>query len=34
MTSSDLWDEQTAARYDDSSAHMFMPDVLDPTVAF
>jgi len=28
VTSGDLWDEQTAARYDDSSAQMFMPEVL------
>jgi len=34
MTSSDLWDAATAARYDDSSAHMFAPDVLDPAVEF
>ncbi len=34
MTSSDLWDEQTAARYDDSSARKFAPAVLDPAVAF
>ncbi len=34
MTSSDLWDAETAERYDDSSAFMFAPDVLDPAVAF
>lgn len=34
MTSSDLWDAETAARYDESSAHMFAPDVLDPAVEF
>lgn len=34
MTSSDLWDAETGKRYDDSSAFMFAPDVLDPTVAF
>ncbi|MEV0457369.1 class I SAM-dependent DNA methyltransferase [Catellatospora methionotrophica] len=34
MTSSDLWDEDTAARYDDVSAEMFAPDVLDPAVDF
>lgn len=34
MTSSDLWDAETAARYDDSSAHMFAPDVLEPAVEF
>ncbi len=32
MTSSDLWDEATAERYDESSAPMFAPDVLDPAV--
>ncbi len=32
MTSSDLWDADTAARYDESSAQMFAPHVLDPTV--
>lgn len=32
MTSSDLWDADTAARYDQSSAAMFAPEVLDPTV--
>jgi SAM-dependent methyltransferase len=34
MTSSDLWDADTARRYDDSSAHMFAPDVLGPAVEF
>jgi SAM-dependent methyltransferase len=34
MTSSDLWDAETAIRYDDSSAHMFAPEVLDPAVDF
>ena len=34
MTSSDLWDTETAEQYDDSSAFMFAPDVLDPAVAF
>jgi len=34
MTSSDLWDEETALRYDDTSAEMFAPDVLDPAVDF
>lgn len=34
VTSSDLWDVETAERYDDSSAFMFAPDVLDPAVAF
>ncbi len=32
MTSSDLWDAETAERYDEASADMFAPDVLDPTV--
>ena len=34
MTSSDLWDAETAARYEESSAHMYAPDVLDPAVEF
>ena len=34
MTSSDLWDKETARRYDESSAFMFEPDVLDPAVDF
>ena len=34
MTTSDLWDEETAHRYDRSAAAMFTPDVLDPTVYF
>jgi len=34
VTSSDLWDAETAERYDDSSAFMFAPDVLDPAVGF
>ncbi|HXH77872.1 class I SAM-dependent methyltransferase [Nocardioides sp.] len=34
MTSSDLWDAETAEHYDESSAYMFEPDVLDPAVAF
>ena len=32
MTSSDLWTEEDAADYDESSAFMFAPDVLDPAV--
>ena len=32
MTSSDLWDDDTAARYDEASAAMFAPDVLGPSV--
>ncbi len=34
MTSSDLWDAETAERYDASSAFMFAPEVLDPAVDF
>jgi SAM-dependent methyltransferase len=34
MTSSDLWDADTAARYDHASAFMFTPEVLDPAVSF
>jgi SAM-dependent methyltransferase len=34
VTSSDLWDEDTAQRYDDVSAEMFAPHVLDPAVDF
>lgn len=34
MTSSDYWDEESAARYDESSSFMFEPDVLDPAVDF
>lgn len=34
MTSSDLWDAETAERYDEASAFMFAPEVLDPAVAF
>ena len=34
MTSSDLWDADSAEHYDESSAYMFEPDVLDPAVAF
>ncbi|WP_425956601.1 class I SAM-dependent DNA methyltransferase [Xylanimonas sp. McL0601] len=32
MTSSDLWDDDVASRYDDASDPMFSPEVLDPTV--
>ncbi|NHN54693.1 class I SAM-dependent methyltransferase [Calidifontibacter sp. DB0510] len=32
MTTSDLWDEDTARRYDETSAEMFDPSVLDPAV--
>ncbi|MEO5665361.1 MAG: class I SAM-dependent methyltransferase [Nocardioides sp.] len=34
MTSSDVWDQESAVRYDESSAFMFEPDVLDPAVDF
>jgi len=34
MTTSDLWDEDTAERYDDISAEMFAPEMLDPAVDF
>lgn len=34
MTSSEVWDEDTAIRYDASSAEMFGPEVLDPTTDF
>lgn len=34
MTSSDLWDAETAEHYDESSAFMFAPDVLEPAVDF
>ncbi|NYD41906.1 methyltransferase domain-containing protein [Nocardioides panaciterrulae] len=32
MTSSEVWDEETAARYDAEAAAHFAPEVLDPTV--
>lgn len=32
MVSSDIWDADTAAHYDESSAFMFEPEVLDPAV--
>ncbi len=34
MTSSEVWDSETAERYDETSAEKFAPDVLDPTVDF
>ena len=34
MTSSDYWDAETAATYDEGSAFMFAPEVLDPAVDF
>jgi SAM-dependent methyltransferase len=34
MTSSDLWDRETAERYDEEAAEMFDPATLDPVVDF
>jgi SAM-dependent methyltransferase len=34
MTSSELWDEEDAQRYDEDAADMFAAAVLDPTVDF
>jgi len=34
MTSSEVWDEETAERYDATSAEIFAPHVLDPAVDF
>ena len=34
MSSSDLWDAETAEHYDERSAFMFAPEVLDPAVRF
>lgn len=34
MSSSEVWDQDTATRYDESSPEMFAPEVLDPTVDF
>jgi SAM-dependent methyltransferase len=34
MSSSDLWDAETAESYDEASAFMFAPEVLDPAVRF
>ncbi|MFI5960308.1 class I SAM-dependent methyltransferase [Cryptosporangium sp. NPDC051539] len=34
MTSSDLWDQDDADRYEETSAAMYAPDVLDPAVDF
>lgn len=34
MTSSDLWDEATAQRYDEASAQMFVAEVVQPAVEF
>jgi SAM-dependent methyltransferase len=32
MTSSEVWDEETAVRYEQDSAEQFAPEVLDPAV--
>jgi len=34
MVSSDVWDEETAAVYDDEAAEMFLPEVVEPAVEF
>jgi SAM-dependent methyltransferase len=34
MTSSEVWDEETAERYDATSGDKFAPEVLGPTVDF
>lgn len=34
MTSSDVWDQETAEHYEATSAEKFAPEVLDPTVEF
>ncbi len=34
MTSSDVWDQETAERYDAGSPEMFRPEVVDPAVDF
>ncbi|MEO8329429.1 MAG: class I SAM-dependent methyltransferase [Candidatus Nanopelagicales bacterium] len=34
MVSSDVWDEETAAVYDEEAADMFSPEVVEPTVDF
>ena len=34
VTSSDLWDVETAEQYDETSAFMFAPEVLEPAVRF
>jgi SAM-dependent methyltransferase len=34
VTSSDLWDEETAEHYEATSAEKFAPEVLEPTVEF
>ncbi|MFM7211382.1 MAG: SAM-dependent methyltransferase, partial [Actinomycetota bacterium] len=32
MTSSEVWNEETAARYDEDAVAMFSPAVVDPAV--
>ena len=34
MTSSEVWDKETAATYDDDAASQFASDVLVPTVDY
>lgn len=34
MASSDVWDDETAASYDEDAAEMFAPEVVDPAVEF
>ena len=34
MTSSEVWDAETADHYDEDSADMYAPEVLEPTVEF
>lgn len=34
MTSSDLWDSESARRYEADSAEMYAPEVVGPTVTF
>jgi hypothetical protein len=34
MTSSEVWDQDTAGRYDADSSEMFSADILDPAVDF
>jgi SAM-dependent methyltransferase len=34
MTSSEVWDKETATRYDQDAASYFTPEVLEPTVDF
>jgi SAM-dependent methyltransferase len=34
MSSSEVWDEDIATRYDASSAEMFEPEVIEPTIDF